>query len=604
MKKDFFFLLFLLPFLIQAQTSGIIFDKRLASLDSAFERVLKTWKAAGFAVAVVEKNRIIYAKGFGYRDLEKKLPVTPNTVFAIGSCTKAFTTSLIGLLQKEGKLDIDKPAHQYLPDLNFYSEDLTSSITLRDMMSHRTGLPRHDYSWYLFPTSSRDSLFHRVQFQEPTYPPRRMWQYNNFMFVAQGAIAEKLTGKPWEDNIRERILQPLNMSHSVFSVHEMEKNPDAALGYGLKKDSLVYKMPYFDINAAGPAGSINSSVLDMGNWVTTWINGGKFNGKEILPYDFMKEAMSSQTVISAGFPSMEKPDLYFSNYGFGWFLSSYKGHYRAEHGGNIDGFSASTCFFPTDSIGIIVLSNQDASAVPSIVRNLIADRLLHKGYFDWNGDLRASFEKTKKQAAEAEKLKTTVQKTGTKPSHPLKEYEGSFTNPGYGSFEVFLRNDSLFAWTPNKLIWLKHYHYDVFEPYLMDDNRFDTDEDNDFRVQFNTGIDGDIESLNAVGFESPNIRLNFKKTEKERPVNKDTLELYAGNYEIAGTEVKIYTKGNALFMYVPNQPEYELTSVGKNKFAVKNLTGYSIQFLKDAAGKVIAVNLIQPNGTFKAEKKK
>src|SRR6476620_2578823 len=145
-------------------------NSRLASLDTAFERTLRTWKASGFAVAVVEKNKIIYAKGFGYRDYEKKLPVTPETLFPIGSCTKAFTASLIGMLEQEGKLDIDKPAHQYLPDLNFYSEQLTESVTLRDMMSHRTGLPRHDYSWYLFPTASRDSMFKRIQYQEPTFP--------------------------------------------------------------------------------------------------------------------------------------------------------------------------------------------------------------------------------------------------------------------------------------------------------------------------------------------------------------------------------------------------------------------------------------------------
>ena len=122
------------------QKTGIVNDKRIAALDTAFERALKTWKAAGFAVAVVEKNKLIYAKGFGYRDLENKLPVTPNTLFAIGSCTKAFTASLIGLLQKDGKLDIDKPAHQYLPELRFFSDDLTNNVTLRDMMSHRTGL--------------------------------------------------------------------------------------------------------------------------------------------------------------------------------------------------------------------------------------------------------------------------------------------------------------------------------------------------------------------------------------------------------------------------------------------------------------------------------
>jgi CubicO group peptidase (beta-lactamase class C family) len=588
---------------ISAEAQQTISDKRLASLDTAFERVLKTWNAAGFAVAVVEKNKVIYAKGFGYRDEEKKLPVTTNTLFAIGSCTKAFTTSLIGMLQRDGKLDIDKPAHQYLPELKFYSDELTNAVTLRDMMSHRTGLPRHDYSWYLFNTNNRDSLLARVQFQEPTFPIRQQWQYNNFMFVAQGAIIEKITGKTWEDNIRQRIFQPLNMNSSALSIHDLEKSADAAIGYGVKKDSLIFRLPYYDINSAGPAGSINSNVMDMSNWLITLINGGKFNGKEILSASFLRDAISSQTIISAALPTKEKPDIYFANYGFGWFLASYKGHYRVEHGGNIDGFSASTCFYPTDSIGIVVLSNQDGSSVPTIIRNLISDRLFGKNYFNWNDDLRAPVLKAMRQHNEEEKSKTTAQIKGTKPSHSLPEYEGLYSNPGYGTFDVYYKNDTLFARTPNKLIYLKHYHYDVFMPYLLDDPRYDPGEEGSTRIQFNTSVNGDIESLNAIGFEAPSIQLVFKKTLKPTTVSTSELNQYEGTYTIAGTDIQIIVKENTLHMIVPGQPEYELTAVGNDKFTVKNLEGFAVQFLKEN-GKVNAVNLIQPNGTFKADKKK
>ena len=138
-------------------------DKRIVELEPQFEKVLKDWKAVGFAVVVVNRNKIIYEKGFGYRDYDKKIPVTPNTLFAIGSCTKAFTASLIGMLDNDKQLDIDKPVHNYLPDLAFYNNGMTDNITLRDMMGHRTGLPRHDYSWYLFSTSSRR---YSMQFQK------------------------------------------------------------------------------------------------------------------------------------------------------------------------------------------------------------------------------------------------------------------------------------------------------------------------------------------------------------------------------------------------------------------------------------------------------
>ena len=230
-------------------------DKRFVGLDTAFARVLKDWNAAGFAVAVVEKDKIVYAKGFGYRDYENKIPVTPNTLFAIGSCTKAFTASLIGMLVQDGKVDYDKPVRNYLPELKFYKDEMNNKITLRDMMCHRTGLPRHDYSWYLFTTPSRDSLIQRIQYMEPSAGLRERWQYNNFMFLAQGAVVEKITSKSWEDNIREKIFTPLGMSNSFLNVDDMSKSNDASIGYGIKNDSIIKKLDYYHIDAMGPAGS-------------------------------------------------------------------------------------------------------------------------------------------------------------------------------------------------------------------------------------------------------------------------------------------------------------------------------------------------------------
>ena len=202
-----------------------------AGLDTTFERILSDWHAAGFAVAVVEKDKVIYAKGFGYRDLEKKIPVTPNTLFAIGSCTKAFTASILGILQKDGKLELNKPVRTYLPDLKFFNDNMNNQIQLVDMMSHRTGLPRHDFSWYAFPSSSRDSLMKRIQYMEPSYGLREKWQYNNFMFLLQGMVAEKITGTSWENNVQEKIFKPLGMNNSNFSVFDLQKNKDASLGY-------------------------------------------------------------------------------------------------------------------------------------------------------------------------------------------------------------------------------------------------------------------------------------------------------------------------------------------------------------------------------------
>ncbi|MBI1344108.1 MAG: serine hydrolase [Terrimonas sp.] len=577
-----------------------------AGLDVQFEQVLKDRKAAGFAVAVVRKGEVIYAKGFGYRDVENKLPVTPNTLFAIGSCTKAFTASLIGLLNKEGKIDYDKPARNYLPALHFYNNEMNDMITVRDMMCHRTGLPRHDYSWYLFKTASRDSLLERIQYFEPTAPVRQTWQYNNFMFLVQGMIAEKLTGKTWEENVREKIFTPLGMNNSNFSVHDLEKNKDAALGYLLYKDSIIKKTDYYEINAMGPAGSINSNVMDMAKWVTLWINGGKFNDKEILPAAYTKEAMSSQMVIGAALPDKEIPDAYFSNYGFGWMLMSYRGHYRVEHGGNIDGFSASTSFFPSDSIGIIVLTNQNGSSVTGIVRNMIADRLLNIPVIDWNKRANDAEEKAKKAAKEAEKNVSSNKVPDTHPSHELKDYEGLFSNPGYGRFEVVLRNDSLIMVTPTGDAWLRHFHYDVFEALPIDKKEgIDTTEKEYLKVQYSMNAAGEINMI-ALPLQPGLKDIEFKRTPKPSDITKEELVKYIGEYELApGRVIKFYIKGEkTLYAFVEGQPEYELVPIDKNKFQLKVLEGYSALFDVDDNGVVTNVSLIQPNGTFKAKKVK
>lgn len=574
-----------------------------SGLDTAFNRVLKDWHAAGFAVAVVEKNQVVYAKGFGYKDYDKKIPVTPNTLFAIGSCTKAFTASLLGMLNKDGKVDFDKPVQTYLPGLKFYNDYMTDKITLRDMMCHRTGLPRHDLSWYFFTTSSRDSLLQRIAYMEPSAGLREKWQYNNFMFMLQGMVTEKITGKSWEDNIRQKIFKPLGMTSSDVSIDELLKTDDAAIGYEVKKDSIIHKLDYYHIDAMGPAGSINSNVTDMAKWVTAWINGGKSNGTEILPASYILEAMSSQMAMGGGLPDKENPDLYLSDYGFGWMMSSYRGHYRVQHGGNIDGFSANTCFFPSDSIGIIVLCNQNGSAVPSVVRNIIADRMLKLKYVDWETQLKKTADKAKAAAKETEKIKTSSRKPNTHPSHELNAYEGIYSNKGYGSFEVTAKGDSLFAQFGTHLWWLRHYHYDCFEPIERDNKEgYDTtDHSNPLQFMMNSG--GDIESI-AAPFEPTLKPLVFIKTLKAKAVSTDSLQKYTGDYLLGAATAKIYIKeGKTLYLFVPGQPEYELVPVDTNKFAIKILNGFTIQFNTDDKGKVIEFLSIQPNGTFKATRK-
>jgi len=448
-------------------------DRRFKGIEKEFEKVLETFHAAGFAVAVVEKDTVIYSGGFGYREYENKIPVDENTLFAIGSCTKAFTTSLIGMLEDEDELSLDDSPTEHIPGFRFSTDEMNTGISIKDLMSHSTGLPRHDFSWYFFPGESKESLLKRVIHHEPFTGVREQWYYNNFMYLAQGVIIENITGKSWEENIRERIFKPLYMTRSNLSIDELEGSDNAAFGYQLKDSTSIEKMDYYRITKMSPAGSINSSVKEMSNWVITWINGGKFNGEQIIPANFVTSAMSSHMVVAAGLPDKERPDMHLQNYGYGWFISSYKGHYRVEHGGNIDGFSASTCIFPSDSIGIVVLANQNGSVVPGVVRNIISDRMLGLREDDWIAIQKKQIDDARKAQKEALESPESTRKQGTSPSHDLKEYTGTYENNGYGSFEVLISNDSLYALLPLKKYWLKHYHYNVFEPLDVFDLIFD-----------------------------------------------------------------------------------------------------------------------------------
>lgn len=600
MKKMFFLCLAVL--LLQSVTAQTT-DKRLAGIDTCINRILKEWSAAGVTVAVVEKNKVILAKGFGFKDYENKLPVTENTLFAIGSCTKAFTSSLLAFPMKDGKLDLDKPVTQYLPELRFIDDELNNHVTARDMMSHRTGLPRHDFAWYGASTR-RDSLVYNIRYFEKTAPLRRLWQYNNFMFLTQGVLAEKLSGKSWETLVKEQLFTPLNMTASNTSMNDHVKAADHSFGY-TEKEGKVLKMKFMNIDAMGPAGSINSNAKDMANWVMMWVNGGKFNGKEILSASYYNQAISSQMIIGAGLPTKEQPDVFFSNYGLAWFLANYRGHYRVEHGGNIDGFSSSTSFFPTDSIGIFVSVNQNGSPIPGIIRNTIADRLLGLKYKDWHRTQKNAVDKAKEAAKEKLKADSTQRKPGTRPTHAVTDYTGTFTNEGYGTLKIEWRKDSLVGKFNGLNFKIKHYHFNYFNFIPHDEELGTAEEDDAMKGQFNINIKGEIESL-SLPLQAGVKDIVFKKNAETINVSKADLEKYVGEYELPGpTLVKVYIKGeNTLIAFVTGQTDYELVPVKPDLFNLKIAAGYSVRFEKNDAGEIISLSFLQPNGTFKATRKK
>ena len=573
-------------------------DKRLKGLDSELEKVLKKLEEPGFAVAIVENDQILYSKGFGYRDYENKIKVDSNTLFAIGSATKSFTSSLLGVLREDEKLDFEDSPIDHINELRFYNSQMNDVISIRDMMSHRTGLPRHDASWYFFPTFSKDSLVSRVKHHKPFTSVRNKWWYNNFMFMLQGVIAERITNKTWSENIKEMIFDPLGMTRSNTSIAELENSENAAFGYSQD----FKKMDYYKIAGMGPAGSINSSVNEMSKWLITWINKGEYKDEKILPPNYTEEAISSQSVVVANLPDEDNPGLHLTNYGYGWFLSSYKGHYRVEHGGNIDGFSTSAAFYPSDKVGIIVLSNQNASNTPSIVRNIISDRMLDVKKTDW---LKYHFDKLK----EAELIQKELDKNedsdkikGTNPSRSMNEYEGEYTNLGYGTFDISMKNDSLFMKIPNKTFWLSHHHYDTFLPYELKNGKVNLENESVIFITFSADQLGEIKKL-STGLE-PAIEepIYFDRKIKTIEIETSKLDKYVGDFKFMKNMCKTYLKDDVLYVFIAGQPEHKLNPIGKHLFSFEKLEGYKVKFDVSKNEKVTHISFIQPNGTFRYKK--
>ena len=234
--------------------------KRLEGLDGYMAKVLEDWNGPGIGVGVVVGDKLVFAKGYGYRDYGRKLPFTPGTVCPIASNTKLFTAVAAGMLVEEGKLTWDKPVRESVPTIRFHDEQLNNTVTLRDMLSHRTGITRHDTIWYKS-DFTRKELFDRVKYLEPQEPMRQAFLYNNLMYAAVGYMIELQSGRTWEQFVRERIMQPLDMKTTGYTIAELTKAPEHGVGFTEKRDNFeLYETPYYEyIEGVAPCGAIVSS---------------------------------------------------------------------------------------------------------------------------------------------------------------------------------------------------------------------------------------------------------------------------------------------------------------------------------------------------------
>lgn len=565
----------------------------LAGFDDVVTDAMKKFEVPGMAIAIVKGKEVIYSKGFGYRDVERQLPVTADTLFAIGSSSKAFTTFVLGTLVDEGKIEWDKPLRNYISWFKLYDPAMTERLSVRDLVTHRSGLPRHDLIWYNNFDATREAFVRRLAYLEPSADLREKFQYNNLMFLTAGYLTEVITGKTWEEAVRARVLDPLGMKRTNFSVVDSQKDNDFAQPYD-KKDGEIKKIPFRPITNLAPAGSINSSVREMARWVTVHLNGGQYGDRKLAEAPTIADMHLAHMVTGA---TSAEAEITGGEYGMGWFVDSYRGHRRVEHGGNIDGFSANVVLFPKDDFGMVVLTNLNGTPLRDLIAQVAADRLLGLKPRDWIAQGAARRALAEKEGKEGEKKKAVTRIVGTQPSHKLADYAGDYEHPGYGVLKIALSGDHLEA-TFNKITTpLEHWHYDTFNGGKVKDNTFE-----DMKFTFQTDVNGFIASVSAP-FEPAVKEIVFVKKPDARLFDPAFLARFTGDYSLQGQTINVGIKGNALVANLPGQPQLDLMPSLSGDFVIKQVQVVTLHFVSDEQGKPNAIEIRQPGTVLTAKRK-
>lgn len=556
---------------------------------------MEEWQVPGLAMVVVKDNQVILSEGFGLRDVEQNLPVTPDTCFAIGSATKAFTTMALGILVDDGLLEWDKPVREYLPTLRMYDNFATERMTPRDLVTHRSGLPRHDLMWYGSPFS-RKELFDRLQYLAPNKDFRTHFHYQNLMYMTAGYLAGQVTGTTYEDVIREKIFKPLSMTASNLSVDESKELQNYSQPYA-EKDNEIKQVPFRNIDSIGPAGSINSTLTDMTKWLMLHLNKGRYQDKQVISEANIAQMHSPQMVI----PSMPGLDIFLkqkeidhSSYGLGWFIYSFRGRKLVEHGGNIDGFSSLVSFLPNDNIGVVVLTNKESCMLPNALVFDLYEKLLGMESGDWCPRIKKEVD-ILFQARDKSKDLSITEKINAPPSHPLEKYAGEYRHPAYGDMSIHFKDNQLTAGYNSMKLPLVHYHYDTFEmAYNLDEIVF--------KVTFRTDAKGNVNQL-AIPFEPEVDDILFTRVASPAMRQHAFLEPFAGSYEVMGQSMTItFKRDDALAVSLMGQPEQELDPYKGTTFRLKGQPNVSIEFVQDESGTVQEAIISQPGAVFNAKR--
>jgi CubicO group peptidase (beta-lactamase class C family) len=479
-------------------------------IDAVVEKALKEFNAPGAAVVIIRDGEIIYLKGFGVREKGKPEKVTPDTVFPIASCSKAFTATAVAALADEGKLKWDDKVRDHLDYFRLSDELADRDVTLRDLLCHRTGMPRHDMLWAGLNTDSGE-VIRRWGKAKPSTSFRSTWEYANVPFTTAGVIVGKIDKTDWAGVIKTRIFKPLGMEHSSGTWKEGASQPDHATPHYYGLDGSIAAITWDEIDHSGGAGSVNSSARDMAAWLQFQLAGGKFDGRRLLSERALKETHTSQMLVKPEGPFLVyfPPKVTrFTSYGLGWFVHDYRGANCLSHGGTLTGFRAQCMLVPEKKLGVFVLCNLRPSYVCESVCKTALDALLELPAEDWVGFHKAQMAAIDFTIAAGKKKREGARKPDTKPSLPLANYVGGFEEPAYGRAEVAVEGDKLAIRWGKFTFRLEHYHFDTFTavPVEPKDDLASFDRST-LEVQFRLGTNGEVEAVKFLDQE-------FKRAKK------------------------------------------------------------------------------------------
>lgn len=434
-----------------ATAAAVESSKALQGFDASVNQAMREFHVPGVAVGLIVDGKVILAKGYGVRDLDKSSPITGSTIFAVGSMTKSFTAVTVAAMVDEGKLEWDRPVREYLPWFRMYDPVATELITPRDLLTHRSGLPGHNFIRFSTPMD-RAELVRRLRYLEPSRTFRDVYQYNNLMYTTAGFLAGEVAGKSWEDLVKQRIFEPLGMNDSTVSVVDTQKRGDFARPH-ITRQGTVKTTEFYDYQSfgVGPNGAVNSTVQDLLKYLQLHLENGKAGDRQIISAAQMRQ-LHRPISISGD-----------AGYALGWNVEHHRGHPVLQHGGAITGFTSIMVLIPETKTGIVVLNNLHSSRLPNVVAWELADRMLGLEPQHYLEQTKQDLARNREAAEEKRKRIESGRARGTHPSLELAAYTGEYFHPAYGIIRVGRQDGNLVLQFKALTVPLTHYGYDTFE---------------------------------------------------------------------------------------------------------------------------------------------